>query len=129
MTCYPYVNLVAGAKIRVKAFSVPRSDPTQLQACSQLYKWDLSRLGIRDQKGENKQPESLQKHLSPHLWPQVHDFGIIPDGGDLHNKKGNQQVHAELTGHSEPDPGDRCFFAICSLSDTYFKIREIPQMV
>lgn len=91
MTCYDYVNLVPGAKIRIKAFLVPRPDPTQLQPCSQLYKWDHSRLGIRDQKREIKQPESLQKHLSPHLWLQVHDFGIIPDGGDLHNKKGNQQ--------------------------------------
>lgn len=80
--------------MRIKAFWVPRSDPAQLQPHSRLYKWDLSRLAMRDQKGENKQLKPLQKHFISSSLPQVHDFGTIPDGGDLHNERDNQQVQA-----------------------------------
>lgn len=52
-------------------------------------------LGMRDQKRENKQLEPLQKPFISSSLPQVHDFGTISDGGNLHNERDNQQVQAE----------------------------------
>lgn len=49
-------------------------------------------------KGKTNNGNHFRKTWSLPLRLQVHDFGIILDGGDLNNKKGNQQVHAVERG-------------------------------
>lgn len=79
-------------------------------------------------KGKANNGNHFRKTSSLPLWLQVHDFGISPDGGDLHNKKRQPASSCSREGVEQHRSWGRIFW-LSALFLTYFKRCEIPKMV